>query len=78
MREALSALLRFGFEQMHLNRIEASVGSDNIASIALLHSLGFQHEGIQREQYFEEGAFHDLALFGLLRGEWSEWQERQA
>jgi ribosomal-protein-alanine N-acetyltransferase len=70
MREALEAVLDFGFEQMQVNRIEADASSENQASLKLLQSLNFQQEGIQREQYFEAGRFYDLVLFGLLRREW--------
>jgi [ribosomal protein S5]-alanine N-acetyltransferase len=69
MREALQAVLHFGFTEMELNRIEADASAENTASIRLLARLGFQQEGLQREQYFEEGAFHDLMLFSLLRRE---------
>jgi [ribosomal protein S5]-alanine N-acetyltransferase len=72
MREALEAILDFGFTHMSLNRIEADASTENTVSIALLERLGFRREGTQREQYFEEGAFHDLALFALLRREWSQ------
>jgi ribosomal-protein-alanine N-acetyltransferase len=71
MREALYAVLGFGFKQMELNRIEADASAENRASIKLLESLNFQQEGIQREQYFDEGQFYDLVLFGILRREWS-------
>lgn len=70
MREALYAVLNFGFKEMQLNRIEADASAENRASIKLLESLNFRQEGIQREQYFEEGRFFDLVLFGLLRREW--------
>jgi len=71
MREALYAILDFGFNQMKLNRIEADASAANMASIKLLNSLNFQQEGIQREQYFDKGQFYDLLLFGLLRREWT-------
>lgn len=70
MREALNVVLRFGFESMALNRIEADASVENEASINLLLSLGFHQEGRQREQYFEDGTYHDLLLFGLLKREW--------
>ena len=69
MREALDAVVRFGFEEMALNRIEADASAENIASIELLRSLGFKPEGTQREQYWDDGQFHALHLFGLLRQE---------
>lgn len=71
MTEALRAVLGFGFTQMSLNRIEAEVAVENTASIKLLRKLGFRREGIQREQFFEDGLFHDLLLFGLLRREYA-------
>lgn len=70
MREALHAMLDFGFEQMELNRIEADASSINIASVKLLQSLNFQQEGVQRQQYFENEQYYDLSLFSLLQREW--------
>ncbi|MES2462896.1 MAG: GNAT family protein [Armatimonadota bacterium] len=70
MREAAQAITDFGFERMDLNRLEADVGAGNAASIKLLKALGFQHEGTQRDYYYEEDEFHDLHLYGLLRREW--------
>lgn len=70
MAEAVREVLRFGFFAMDLNRIEADASAENVASIQLLLRLGFQQEGRQRQQYFDEGEFHDLLLFGLLRAEW--------
>ena len=71
MAEALRAVLGFGFAQMSLNRIEADVAVENTASIKLLRKLGFRKEGLQREQFFEDGLYHDLMLFGLLRREYT-------
>lgn len=67
MPEALRAVVAFGFEQMELNRIEADCTLENAASARVLEKLGFQEEGLQREQYFEAGRFWDLRLFALLR-----------
>ncbi len=70
MREAVTAMINFGFAEMKLHRIEADASRYNTASIGLLKSLGFQQEGIQREQYYEDGAYHDLLMFALLEGDW--------
>lgn len=72
MTEAVSAIIHFGFEHMALNRIEADASIQNIGSIRVLEKLGFQREGIEREQYFEDGTFHDLLLFALLRRDFKE------
>lgn len=70
MREALTGIINFGFRNMALNRIEADASIYNDASVMLLRKLGFQQEGHQREQYYEDGTYHDLLLFALLKSEW--------
>ena len=72
MQEALSAIIKFGLDEMHLNRIGAQVSSYNEASKQLLLKLLFKLEGTQREQYYEQGAYHDLDLFALLKRDCSD------
>jgi ribosomal-protein-alanine N-acetyltransferase len=69
MKEALTAILKYGFESMSLNRIGAQVSTYNDSSVGILTRLGFLHEGTQRDQYFEDGRYHDLKLFALLKRE---------
>ena len=67
MNEALKALVRYGFEQLDLNRIEADVDPRNVASTAVLERLGFEREGLLRERWIVSGEVSDSALYGLLR-----------
>ncbi|KAF3886691.1 MULTISPECIES: GNAT family N-acetyltransferase [Nostocales] len=67
MTEALGAIIKWGFQELDINRIEAMVLVENIASIKLLEKLGFLQEGLLREYGFWKGKFHDLKLFSLLR-----------
>ena len=69
MTEALAAILSFGFSEMGLNRIGAQVSTYNDSCKALLLKLNFQHEGTQRDQYFEDSKYHDLDLFAVLKRE---------
>jgi ribosomal-protein-alanine N-acetyltransferase len=69
MSEALRAVIRFGFERLGLNRIQALVMPGNAASASLLQSLGFQDEGLLREYAFFKGTFQDLHCFSLLKRE---------
>lgn len=69
MTEALRAVLAFGFDQMALNRIEAEVTVGNESSIRVLAKLGFQREGLLRQRGFWKGAYHDVWLYSLLRGD---------
>lgn len=73
MGEAVAAIVDYGFRHMALHRIQAESHPQNIASINLLTGLGFQFEGVHRQQGFWNGKFHDLNCYSLLK---SEWQQR--
>ena len=70
MREALGAVLPWGFEHMMLHRIEALIHLDNLASITLVRGLGFVEEGRLREVGRWGGQQHDMLMFSLLRRDW--------
>lgn len=74
MQEALAAVLDYGFNKMHLHRVQAETHPDNAASIRLATQLGFHFEGVHREQAFWGGRFHDLNCYSLLEREWREHQ----
>jgi RimJ/RimL family protein N-acetyltransferase len=68
--EAVGELLRFGFTDLALHRVEADVDPRNEASVRLLERLGFTREGLLRERWIVEGEISDAAFYGLLRREW--------
>ena len=70
MREALPAIIDFGYATLGLNRIEALVMVENVGSAGLLSSLGFTEEGTLREHDFFKEAFHDMRSFALLKRDW--------
>ncbi len=70
MTEALNVVIRFGFERMGLNRVEADVTVGNDGSVKVLEKLGFHEEGVLRQRGFWKGDYHDLRLFSLLRADW--------
>ena len=59
-------VLDHGFELLALNRIEAHTESANAASIRMLRRLGFWQEGTFHDRFFDNGSYHDVALFVLL------------
>jgi ribosomal-protein-alanine N-acetyltransferase len=69
MTEALGAVLRFGFETMGLNRVEALVFLENAASHGLLQKLGFRREGVLREYEYLKGCFVDMVMYSQLRSD---------
>lgn len=71
MTEALQAVLRYGFDTMALNRVEALVIPGNIQSMRVLEKLGFQAEGIRRGYGYWKDRFWDLYCLSLLRSDWT-------
>lgn len=77
MREALTSVLHFAFKGLDVHRVEADVVKGNIASIKLLETMGFQHEGTKRDRAWMHGQFYDLMFFGLLRGDFAAGRSRR-
>jgi|SRR4030095_5239658 RimJ/RimL family protein N-acetyltransferase len=71
MTEALKAILGFGFNHMHLNRIEATCKLQNEASEKVMKKCGFKFEGIMVQKLFAKGEFHDLKLFAITKDEFN-------
>jgi ribosomal-protein-alanine N-acetyltransferase len=69
--EAVQALLRFGFDQMHLVRIEAVVLPDHLASARVLQKAGLQLEGLLRSYQVWRGEPRDLHMYAAVNPDWS-------
>jgi ribosomal-protein-alanine N-acetyltransferase len=70
MTEAVRAVLAFGFEQLGLHRLFATVHPDNLASLRLLERVGMQREGVLRQEAFIKGEWWDVVSCALLVSEW--------
>lgn len=70
MKEAFRPIIAYGFEHMGLNRIEAFIGTQNMASQRLVTGVGFQREGVLRGHYCKNGVIEDSVCFGLLKSDW--------
>ena len=68
MTEALRAIVRFGFDKLDLQTIEAGIDPGHPASIRVAERLGFQREGYLNQNYYFEGRFYDTVLYTLLSG----------
>ena len=76
-RDAVHALLRYGFESLNLHRIALTVVVDNSRAIRVYESLGFVREGVSRDAAYLEGAYRDLVLMAMLRSEYDRGRERR-
>jgi [ribosomal protein S5]-alanine N-acetyltransferase len=68
--EAARAVLRWAFDTLDLNRVQAEADTRNVASRRVLEKVGFVHEGTMREDCVVNGDVSDSWVFGLLRREW--------
>lgn len=75
MHEAQRALLKYAFSELALNRLEADIHPDNIASARSLKRLGFKMEGYLRERWIVGDEVSDSAIYGLLQSDWRVAQE---
>lgn len=65
-KESISKCIWIAFEELKLHRIEAQVLPENKASRRLLWSLGFELEGIKKQNVKLHGAWKDHEIYGLL------------
>ena len=69
MTEALRAVIAFGFDELHLNRIEAQYETDNPASGRVMLHAGMRQEGVLRQRLINKGRFVDVVLCAILRSD---------
>ncbi|WP_323679439.1 GNAT family N-acetyltransferase [Exiguobacterium indicum] len=66
--EALTAVLAFGFQEMHIHKISAAHNIDNPASGRIMQKVGMIQEGTVRAMIRNAaGEYKDCAIYGLLR-----------
>lgn len=71
MTEAVRAVLRHAFEKMQLHRVEAQFELDNPASGRVMEKAGMQREGVLRGRLFNKGKYVDVALYAMLREDYT-------
>ena len=67
--DAMRTLLRFGFDEMNLHRIDLTVDEDNARAIACYRKCGFVEEGRMRQARYTRGRYIDWVVMGVLRDE---------
>ena len=70
--EAVKAIINFGFEILHLNRIEAHCEEENIGSWKVMEKCGMKYEGTLREKVFIKERFRSMKMYSILKREWKK------
>ena len=66
MKEALLAVIDFGFNNMKLHSMEGRINPHNAVSGIVLEKCGFTREAYFKEDYCCQGKFIDTAVYSLL------------
>jgi RimJ/RimL family protein N-acetyltransferase len=69
MTEAVRAVVRWGFEEAGMERIELRASPDNAGSIRVAEKVGFTREGLLRGSGAGSHGRHDHYMYGLLKEE---------
>jgi [ribosomal protein S5]-alanine N-acetyltransferase len=70
MRDGIELVLRHGFLDLRLHRIEANIQPGNHASIALARGAGFQREGFSPRYLKIGGRWRDHERWAILVDDW--------
>lgn len=68
--EAAKAIIKFGFEEMNLNKMYACHLKKNPASGEVMKKVGMKYEGLFRQHVIKWGEFEDLIYYGILKNEY--------
>ena len=67
--EAARAVVRYGFENLHLQRVAAMYFPRNVSSQKVLAKIGMKREGVLRNYAKKDGRLEDLIVCSVLRGD---------
>lgn len=74
--ESKALMCHLGFDLLGLERITSIANVDNARSRRALEKAGFLHEGVLRGWHRHGDRQLDVAIVGLLRGDWASMPER--
>ena len=69
--DSLRTLIKYGFDDLNLNRIWAEVYTNN-AALDLYTRVGFVVEGAMRQTVYKNGRYYDSTIIGMLKSEYEQ------
>lgn len=64
-------MIDFAFNEWNLNRVEIRCATGNTASQSIPKALGFEEEGLLRENEWLYDHFVDHVVFSMLKRNWA-------
>ena len=65
--DAIRTLCQFGFDELNLHKIKATVFDFNEPALRCYEKCGFVREGLLKQEIYREGAYHDVVMMGLIK-----------
>lgn len=60
-------MIKYGYEQLNLNRIELSLLSTNEKALAIYTKNGFIKEGVLKQSQYKNGRYYDVILMAKFK-----------
>ena len=68
--EALMRVMRFGFMELNVHRIEAKYMVENARSRRVMEKCGMTFEGVRRSSMYVKGRYRDIGICSILSDEY--------
>jgi ribosomal-protein-alanine N-acetyltransferase len=69
MTEVVKRVIHFGFSELGLHRMYATLAPENVASACVLEKAGMRREGHLRKHRYIKGEWRDSLLYAILESE---------
>lgn len=66
-KAALLWIVDFAFKRLKLHKINLGVVKENVPAVNLYKKIGFQVEGVKKDEMFFDNKYHDLFLTAIFK-----------
>ena len=66
-KEALGLMINYAFHQLQLHQLYANIGTENLPSLSLFTTFGFEKIGVKKDWNFTNNSFHNEILLQLIK-----------
>jgi diamine N-acetyltransferase len=60
-------MINYAFHQLQLHQLYANIGTENLPSLSLFTTFGFEKIGVKKDWNFTNNSFHDEVLLQLIK-----------
>jgi len=75
--EATEMLVEYAFNELNLNKLHGGVAVKNVGSWSVAEKIGFELEGIGKEEMYVNGEYLNNKTFRLLKEDWQKRKEKE-